>query len=162
MSEPRVRKPTPTIFDFQNIPYIYAGKTPSLGLDCFTLYNFVRYKFDKEIVNGFMEYYKYELHKDMPKGFLQEISIETFGQPNGDVKETHLPFLLNNWDGEYGFGTIVYYLDKPYMVTTSIKRGSAVFPLSRYQGKVSMVWDLKTCEKNRIEKVDNFYGLDIC
>lgn len=162
MKKPKLRKPTPTIFDFQNIPYIYGGKTPSLGLDCFTLYNYVRYKFEREVVTGFSEFYKYELHRQMPAGFLKEIAVQTFGEPNGGVKETYIPFILNNWGGELGFSTVVNYLDKPYMVTTSLKKGSAVFPLSRYQGKVEMCWDLATSEKYRIEKVDSFYGQDIC
>lgn len=160
--ELKIRRPEPTIFDFQNIPYIYGGKTPSQGLDCFTLYNFVRYKYDKEVVNGFEEYYQYELHRDMPKEFLKDISVKTFGEPNGDVKGTHLPFLLNDWGGVLGFSTILRHLGKPYMVTTSLKQGSAVFPLSRYQGRIIMAWDLATSDISRIEKVNEFYGQKIC
>lgn len=162
MTEPKLREVVPSIFDFNNIPYLYAGKNPAKGLDCFTLYNYVRFKYLKEMVNGFEEYYKYEYHKDMPSNFLYDISIKTFGEPNGDVNNTKIPFLLNDWDGVLGFSTVIEYMRKPYMVTTSTVRGSMAFPLRKYQGKIICAWDLETSKINRLEKVNMFYGQKIC
>jgi hypothetical protein len=162
MTEAKLRSVVPTIFDFQRIPYTYQGKNPAQGLDCFTFYNYVRYKYLKEIVNGFTEYYQYELHGDIPSNFLYDISISTFGKPNGNINTTKLPFLLNDWDGVLGFSTVVEYMSKPYMLTTSTHKGSMAFPLRKYQGKIICAWDLGTSEINRIDKVDNFYGQEIC
>ena len=157
-----VIEPVTTILDFQNIPYIYKSTDPKYGLDCFTLYNFIRYKFEREIVGGFDKYYVNPVHKEIPKEFLPEICVETFGEANGDFKTTYLPFILNDWYGTYGFSTVVKFLDKPYMITTSPSKGSSIFPLARFQGRIMRTWDLRTCQFNRLEKVNNFYGLDLC
>ena len=43
----------PSIFDFKDIPYLWGGKNPKEGLDCFGLVNYVYFKLKGKKFLGF-------------------------------------------------------------------------------------------------------------
>jgi hypothetical protein len=133
--------PTPSVFDFQGIPYAWGGKSYKEGLDCFGLTNQVYRKFNCEQINGYdWVYGEYGSDSDLPTGKLAEL-CDTLEREESQVIST-LDLVLIDWWGKHGLGVIVEHMNQKYVVYTgSAGTGTSAFiPLRRIKQRIVKSW----------------------
>ena len=151
----KVIEPQWSIYQAQHIPYIWGGQDPSLGLDCFTLYNYVLYKGTGLMLPGY-EWLRgeFELEDQAPDDWVDKMSLKLFGEQGNEGKKGE-PFhlLILNWRNRIGVGTTVMYRRSKMLVITG-KNGSRVVPYTKYKTRIVRAYS----PYGIAYQADDFYG----
>lgn len=141
--------------DFVNIPYLWGGTDPSKGLDCLGLHNYICWAMESRVMTGYKWVIdSYGCDSNLPPKFIRMISKEVFKEPT-KKKGSHLDFLLMDWFGRDGVGTVFEQGNEKYVIYTGTG-GSHFTTYSRAITRIRGIWDTRPYSKHIEHKLFDF------
>lgn len=142
MNQPIAVPTRPTIFTFQNIPYLWGSKNPAQGLDCFGLLNYVLYTYTGKIIPDMDWIYQTYPHESDAPTNIAEIETKRLLGEKADGRGMALELVLLGWTREqFGLGCIIFDRGKKYVVHANTPQ-SRITEYSRISPIVRGVWDV--------------------
>lgn len=131
-----------SLHDFINIPYKWGGTHPEEGLDCLGLHNYICATHDSRVLTGYKWVIDtYSCDAEMPPKFIRKLSSELFKEPS-KKKGAHLDFLLIDWFGRDGVGTVYEQGGEKFIIYTGVS-GSHFSTYQRAITRIRGIWDTK-------------------
>jgi hypothetical protein len=130
------------VFDFIRIPYLYGGKNPKTGLDCFYLACLVRYRYAGNTLMDFNTVYDQYTAKTEPDNLVVVNIQKVCGGPKTTAPE-HLDLIVIHPKGTTASLATVVEEDSKLYVVMHTRDGSRVQTLGavRRMSGVKGVWD---------------------